>query len=268
MSLYDDFKKYRDQFGLNSLYTDGTTGGVTQNGALFTLEYLICLLGDPNTPDSVKQAEILRLKQVYFLLEKFPGISSRIPNGDEFDSMDNTGAIAAFSGLFDDGNFSKRSYEWGANTRAEGIDQGQSADENNKWYRLAWWVNLCRAPRFFWNNNNPKLFCFPGWHGRSPGHVAFLKMTAGKWVGPFGQFSILVGQFLGCFKNTGDTDARKLPYCNWQYLKNRNFIWKAFYKLWCHILMKQYQNGMQDVYRIYYGDPNHPIHTYSKPFEP
>ena len=267
MNLIDDFKKYRDPHGLNGLYTDGTIGHSTQNGALFTLEYLIILLGS-DLPDSVKQQEIHRLKQVYLMLERFPGVSIRFPGSNEFDSMDNTGAIATFSGLVDDGNFSKRSYEHGANTRAEGIDQSQDKDNSNKYYRLAWWVNLCRKPRFFWNNNTPSLFCFNGWHGRSPGHVAYLKMTAGKWVGPLGQFAILVSQFLGCFQKVGNTDARKLPYCNWQYLKGRNFLWKLAYKLWCFILMKQYKNGMIDVYKIYYGDPNHPIHSYSKPYQP
>jgi len=268
MSLYDDFLKYRDIYGHNGLYTDGVNGQPTQNGALFSLEYLLCLLGDPNTPESIKQAEVMRLKQVYFMLEKFPGISSRVPGGTEFDSMDNTGAIATFSGLYDDGNFSKRSYAHGQNVKCDGISEDQDPAGNHKWYSLANLINLFRGPKNFWNCNEPTKFCLAGWHGRSPGHVAFLKMTAGKWVGPFGQLAILVGQFVGCFKDTGDTDARKLPYCNWQFLKQRNFLWNLFYKLWCHILMRQYKNGMRDVYSIYYGDPNHPIRTYSKPFEP
>lgn len=268
MSLYDDFKKYRDQYGMNQLTSTSGIGDVSQNGALFTLEYMICLMGDPNTPDSVKQAELTRLRQVYLMLEKFPGISSRVPGGTEFDSMDNTGAIAAFSGLYDSGRFSKDSYEHGRNVKCDGIDMEQDPPRNTQYYPLANALNLWRGPKYFWNCNYPTKFCLPGWHGRSPGHIAFLKMTAGKWVGPFGQLAILVGQFLGCFKQTGDTDARKLPYCSWQYLKTRNFVWKGFYKLWCHILMKQYPNGMRDVYSIYYGDPNHPIRSYSKPFEP
>jgi len=263
MDSYLDFQKYRDQYGLNGLNTNGIEGLPTQNGALFTVEYLLCLLADPNVPESIKVSEVERLKLVYNSLELFPGISVRTPTSNEFDSMDNVGAICAFSGLFDNGNFSKRSYEHGSKTRAEGIDDGQDASNNHKYYRLAWVWNLFRAPLFFWNNNNPTLFCFPGWHGRSPGHVAFMKMTAGKWVGPFGQFAILISQFLGCFKDKGDTDARKLPYVNWQYLKTRNFVWRLFYKFWCYILMKQYQDGMRTVYSTYYNDPDHPIRKYS-----
>lgn len=267
MSLYDEFKRFRDKDGLNGLNTDGTDGYSTDNGALFTVEYLICLLGDPNTPDSVKQQELHRIGQVLFLLEKFPGVSIRRPGDDDFDSMDNANALATFSGQWDSGYYSKRSLDHGSNTRARGIDQGQDAANNNKWYRLAWVLNLFRAPRYFWNNNNPDLFCMFGWHGRSPSHVPYLKMTAGEWVGPLGSFYILIGQFVGCFSPTSNTDARKLPYVNWQFLKNRSFIWKLFYKLWCWILMKQYPNGMRDVYSIYYQDQSHPIRVYSKPFE-
>lgn len=265
MSLIDDFKKYRDEFGLNGLYSDGVQGLLTQNGALFTLEYLLCLINDPSIDEATKQSEIDRLKLVYNSLEKFPGITSRLPNGNEFDSIDNVGAIATFSGLFDNGNLSKRIYEHGANTRATGIDQGQAKEDNNKYYWLARLLSLGSSPRFFWNNNNPNLFCFPGWHGRSPGHIAYLKMTAGLPVSLLEQFAILVGQFLGCFNNKNNSDARKLPYINWQFLKNRNMVWYCFYKLWCFILLKQYTDGMRDVYKIYYGDINHPIRTYSKP---
>lgn len=280
---YEDFLKYRDQYGLNGLYTNGTSGESTQNGALFTLEYLICLIGDSDTPEDLKQAEIERLKAVYQSLETFPGVSSRLPNGEEFDSMDNTGAIAAFSGLFDNGRYSKLSYDHGDKTHATGIDMTQDPERNTKYYTTASvvsiihclnpvamfrWIKSGFAPKMFWNNNHPDQFCLAGWHGRSPGHVAFLKMSAGKFVGPLGCLSILVGQFLGCFQDTGNTDARKLPYANWQFLKKRNILWNLAYKLWCKILMKQYPRGMIDVYSIYYGDANHPIRKYSKSYLP
>jgi hypothetical protein len=268
MSLFSDFKKYRDEFGLTGLNTDGTKGFSTQNGALFTLEYLLCLLNDPTTSKRDKENELHRLKQVYLMLEKFPGVSARKPGDSEFDSMDNAGAMLTFSALFDDSNYAERSYDHGNDVMCDGIDETQDVGNNKKWYWLADALNLWRGPKWFWNCSNPNKFCFNGWHGRSPGFKAYLKMTSNRFVGPWGQFCILVGQFLGCFKKTTDTDARKLPYCNWQYLKKRNFIWNLFYKLWCKILMWQYPNGMRDVYSIYFKDPNHPLRIYSKPFEP
>jgi hypothetical protein len=268
MSILDDFKKYRDKFGLNQLDSDGQQGLVTQNGALFTMEYLITLLGNDSIHNYKKRAEIRRLIKVYESLEVFPGVSVRYPNDKEFDSMDNTCAIMTFSALFDNGAYSKRAYEHGSKTRAEGISRDQDAENSNKYYKYAFILNCFRAPRFFWNNNDPKKFCFFGWHGRSPAHIALLKMTAGKFVGPFGLISIVIGQFLGCFADKKDSDARKLSYVNWQYLKTRNIIWKSLYSLWCFILLKQYANGMKDVYKMYYNNnPEHPIITYSKPFE-
>lgn len=289
MSLFDEFKKYRDQYGMNQLSTNGTVGDTSQNGALFSLEYLICLLEDDSVPQHIKDAEVKRLIPVYLSLERFPGVSVRFPGSDEFDSMDNTGAIAAFSGCFDNGGYSKRSHEHSEKTFSKEVHD-RDKDKSLKYLTLARvvtgvmslfsppmmirWIKSGFAVNRFWNNNDPSKYCFRGWHGRSPGHVAFLKLSAGKLIGPLSFLSILVGQFIGPFKETGDTDARKLPYTHWYFLTkcthwSHRWIWRLFYKLWVFILMKQYPEGMKTIYSIYYRDPNHPIRKYSKPhFKP
>jgi hypothetical protein len=282
MSTYSEAQKYKDANGFYQDKTNGQEGKTSQNSALFHLEMLMLILADENIPESVKQEEINKSKAAYLKLENFPGVSARNPGGEEFDSMDNTGAIATFSGLFDEGRFSKLSYDHGNTTHATGIDMTQAAEKNVKFYNIArigtailhCWnpVSLFRfiksglAPKFFWNNNTPNLYCMNGWHGRSPGHPAYLKMTGGGIVGPFGQLAIFVGLFLGCFMDKKESDARKLPYLQWQFLKKRNFFWKAAYKLWCKILMKQYPNGMRDVYSQYFSDETHPLRVSSKPF--
>lgn len=268
MGIIEDFKIYRDKFGLTGLSTNGTQGDTSQNGALFTMEYIIHLINDPNVSNIDKWAELNRLRDVYDSLEVLPGVSVRYPGDKEFESMDNAGAIFTFSGLHDDGRFSERAYKHGKSTRADGIDEIQDADKNKKFYPLAKIMSGFRAPRFFWNNNNPTKFCFQGWHGRSPAYRAFMKLTAGRFVGPWGQFMIFIGQFLGLTTNTGDSDARKLAYVNWQFLKKHNFVWALLYRIWCSILMSQYANGMKDVYGMYYRDPNHPIHKHSVAFLP
>jgi hypothetical protein len=284
MSKLEEFKQYRDKFGMNQLNTSDGVGGITQNGALFTLEYLLCVMNCPDIPDSSKDEEVQRLREVYKSLEIFPGVSVRVPGSDEFDSMDNTGAIATFSGLFDNGRYSKLSYNHGNETHAVGVDMTQWPADSLKYYKMAGWISGLHSlspmglfrwiksgftPKMFWNNNTKNLFCLQGWHGRSPGHIAYLKMTAGKFVGPLGCLAVLIGQFIGCFKDPGDTDARKLPYCNWQFLKKRSFIWNLFYKLWCHVLIKQYgPEGIRAVYSVYYGDKDHPIRKYSRPYAP
>jgi len=44
MSIVDDFKPYRDRYGLSCLDkgSDGY-GNTSQNGALFTMQYLFCV---------------------------------------------------------------------------------------------------------------------------------------------------------------------------------------------------------------------------------
>jgi hypothetical protein len=282
MKIYYELQKYKDRNKFYQDKTNGTEGETSQNSALFNLECLFLILSSEDVSEDIKRIEVNRMKPLYKSLEVYPGVSVRKPGDREFDSMDNTGAIATFSGLFDNGEYSKRSFDHGNNTYAVGIDMGQAVEKNVKFYNIArigtallycWnpvnlyrFIKAGRAPKFFWNNNNPNLYCMNGWHGRSPSHVPYLRMTAGLYVGPFGQLAILVGLFIGCFMDKKESDARKLPYLQWQFLKKRNFFWKAAYKLWCKILMKQYPNGMRDVYSNYFSDPTHPLRTDSKPF--
>lgn len=267
--IYEEFLKFRDKFGMNQLDSDGVQGGVTQNGALFTIEYVLCLMAyadDPEIKAELEQ-EIERLKGVYNSLEPKPGITWRFPGSMEFDSMDNGSGIHAFSALFDDGKMALRKIEHGETTRAEFLDTLQDPKRAFQFYPIAWILSGFKPPRFFWNIEQPTYFCLPGWHGRSPGHMAMMRLCAGRKVGLFGHIAMWVGQFLGCFKPTGDTDARKLPYVDWQVLKNINWFWKLSYKLWCWILIKQYgEEGMRAVYKIYYGFPGHPLPKYSPPY--
>lgn len=265
--IYDDFKKYRDKFGMNGLSTDGTNGSVTQNGALFTLEYLLVLKAYADHPEIKPEyeAEVERLKDVFASLEVRPGVTCRSPGSTEFDSMDNGAANHAFSRLYDGGKLAERKVQYGETTRATFLDTKQDPARAFKFYPIAWILSGFKPPRFFWNIEEPTYFCLPGWHGRSPGHMAQMRLCAGRKIGLFGHAAIWVGQFLGCFKHTGDTDARKLPYVDWQVLKEINWFWRTSYRLWCWILMKQYKRGMQDVYEIYYGK-NHPMAVYSPPY--
>lgn len=283
MSFYEEFLKYRDRYGMNQLNTDGVQGGVTQNGALFTMEYLICLL-EANFDPLDEILEVHRLIQVYRSLEVLPGLTRRTPDSLEGDSMDNTGATAAFSGLFDRG-IAERMKAQGENVVCTGFDEVQDPTRNSKYMTIArivtatqviwrpwlWasWIKSGFKPKFFWNNTLPDKFSIWGWHGRSPGHMGFIDLAATGWTTPFRWVSVLVGQFLGCFADLGNADARKLPYVDWYFLTKgtgwgQRWFWKLAYRVWVHILLKQYPNGMRDVYSMYYGDVNHPIRKYSK----
>jgi len=267
MSLYQDFKKYKDKNGLICLDTDGVKGYTTQNGVLFTMQYLFCLLAS-DEDFKIKLKEIDRIGKVFNKLEIKPGLTIRSSGSPEFDSMDNTCAWLTFSALFDEGKFADRMYEHGQNIRATGIDETQDADKNIKYYPYAKWFNILTFGKVknFWNSQNPDKFCFQGWFGRSPAMLGLLRMTSGKHCNPFLWLSVLVGQFAGAWNDPNDCDARTLSYINWQYLKTRSLFWRLAYKLWCKILLKYYPNGMKDIYNKYYGDKNHPIIKYSRPF--
>lgn len=255
MSILEEFRYYRDLDGLNQL-----SGVRTQNGTLFTTEYILCIKDHPDVSDQEFDNEVTRVSEVFTKCEPKPGLSVRAPGSKEFDSMDNTSAILTFSALFDGGAYGRRMLKHMRKTECSGPDVHYDIDRSKAWFTKAKILSFGKPK--YWNNQYPEEFCFAGWWGRSPGFMGLLKMVAGEWVGPFGQLSVLVGQFLGCFQEKTNTDARKLPYVVWQYLKQRNFIWKTFYKLWCWKLMRDYPRGMKDVYKIYYPEGN-PIREHS-----
>lgn len=285
MSLISDFRKYRDSFGLSCLNTFAGNGVTTQNGALFTLEYMIVMLDDPATPEEDKFVEMSRLARVYESLEFWKGLTERFPGSSEGDSIDNTGAIACASGLLDHTRrFAKEMAAQGRDVVCTGIDETQDPERNKQYYQIArlvtatqvlfrpatWWswIRSGFKPKFFWNNSHePEKFAFWGWHGRSPGHLGLLDLCAYKYTTPFRWLSVLVGQFVGCFADLNNLDARTLPYTTWYFLTNatgwwERWFWILAYRLWVRILLKQYPNGMRDVYARYYNDPEHPIRKY------
>jgi hypothetical protein len=262
MSIYDEFLAYRDDDGLNQLTTKDGKGVPTQNGTLFTVEYLICLVNDPNTENSVKWAEIRRITDVFRKLEKEYGLTQRTSTSKEVGSMDNETALLTFSALFAFGNYAERVFNRGSGENCMGYEQ----ESDKTLYWLCKILNFGHA-KYFWNVTNPDKFSTLSWFGRSPAFMGLLKMTSNKWCNPVLWLSVLAGQFLGCASDPNNTDARTLSYIIWQYLNTRSFVWRSLYKLWCWQLLRVYPNGMQEVYKQYYlQDPNHPIIKYSKKY--
>lgn len=261
--IFEEFKAYRDQFGQNGLRSHNGVGEPTQNGQLFTMEYLICLIEDGTaTLDEINE-EVARLKTVYSQLEVFPGTSLRRPDSPEGNSMDNVGAHLVFDALFMDGGHAKRMLDHGQNTPFKGVDPDQGADGNAKFFALAWLLSGCRVPKNFWNNTKPGWFAGWGWYGRSPGFMATLRWMANGKASVWDKTLVLVSQFLGCLADTGNTDARKLPYVLWYWLSRQGRFWHMAYRVWAWILIKQYgSTGIREVYARYYQDLDHPIRRF------
>lgn len=261
--IIEDFKVFTDSEGLVQL----NPGETSQNGSLFTLEYLIALLADDTSTEEEKKAEINRIGLALRALEKEPGLTVRFKNSTEFESMDNTVAFLTFSGLFDEGRFGQR-LELRGMTRASDYDRTQDEEKNAKSWNfariLAFITSLNPKPYNFWNNQHPDQFCQQGWWGRSPAMLGLIKMVQGKYVNPFLWLGVLIGQFLGCTSPPENTDARKLAYVLWQYLRKRSWFWELAYKVWCKILMSKCPEGMKTVYDIYFKNPDHPLKKYAK----
>lgn len=279
--ILEDFKKYRDKYGLNQLTTNGVEGDVSQNGSLFTMEYLLCLLSYIDNEDgSVNyeifndaEEEIERLKEVYKGLENAPGLSVRAPGSTEFNSMDNDAAMLMFSYAFGNQEYAKRHRDQGLNVQCDGVDETQDPDRNHKFLLLARIVSTLQLagllkPKNFWNNQNPSKFCFFGWYGRSPGHLGWIDICATGKTTWFRSAGLWVGQMLSVFSKQDDLDAWKLPYVSWYYLKHRGWAWSLGYRIWVWRLLKRYPGGLKDVYSKYYQDPNHPLRTYAKAYAP
>jgi len=253
MSTLDDFYSYRDRFGLIQI-TPGEPAVTSDNGALFTVEYFLLL------SDQERRIELPRLKQVMSSLElktENGVVTLRYPGCRYTDSMDNATAMIIFSELFDDSRLSKELYKHGELTAARRIDDAQDQERSFNYYPIAWIINGFKAPRRFYNVR-PNDWSIQSWWGRSPGFMALLKLSALDRVSLFKYFALWVGQFLPLFQPKTETSDKKLTYVVWQWLKTRNWFWSLSYSLWCAMLVKIHPNGMQDVYKIYYGE-SHPL---------
>jgi len=253
MSNLDSFYNYRDKFGLIQI-SPGQPAITSDNGALFTLEYFLLL------NDQEKKIEIERLKIVLRNLEQKTDngiVTLRYPGCPTTDSMDNATALIIFSELFDNSRLSKQLYQHGELTTARRIDDAQDQERSFKYYPIAWLLNSFNAPKRFYNVR-PYDWSIQSWWGRSPGFMALLELSAIDRTSWIRYFALFVGQFLPLFQSKTETSDKKLTYLVWQWLKTRNKFWNLSYKLWCFILIKLYPNGMQDVYKIYYGE-THPL---------
>jgi hypothetical protein len=260
MKIIEDFKPYKDQFGLVGL--NGTNPSDTSdNGALFTLEYLLLL------KEEELAVELPTIKKAYesLLIPTDNGlVTRRFPGCERTDSMDNATGIVVYDALFSDGAISKLLYEHGEKTRARDIDSFQDLERSKKFYPIARALSLFRQPKRFYNVR-PYSWSIQSWWGRSPGFMALLELVATGKTSAFGWLALLAGQFAPIFLDKGQTSGIKLTYVVWQLLKRKSAFWELAYMVWQGLLLKQYPSGMWDVYKIYFGTI-HPLSRYAPKF--
>lgn len=246
MTTTEDFKSYKDRFGLVNL-----GGDTTQNGVLFTTEYAVQLIKS-NAP---VEDELYALLEAVRNCQIQPGLLKRHPETDEYDSMDNTTAALVLSDYLDNGKLAKDIRDHGLYQDIDGYDTTQDTERNKRFYWLAKALGFGTI-RNVWNNSNPNKFCFFSWFGRSPGLMGLIDIAAIGSTTPFRSFSLVVGQLIPTFQDT--EDGWKLSYLVWQVVKDYGFFYRLAYKYWVKRLYKCRPGGMRQVYETYYG-PNHPL---------
>ena len=260
--LTDDFKPYIDEFGLSCIDTKDGKGVTSQNGALFTAEYLIALLQGGKYAGSF--TEVPRLRNVMNSLH-CNGFSYRVPGGKEFDSMDNDIGLMCLGYMLCDNTYAKKHRLAGLNVVCNGV----ASSDDLRYLKLAKVISTLQRiswfkPKNYWNNQDPSKFCLFGWYGRSPGHMGLIDICATGSTTLFRGASLWVAQMLAIFSVKGNTDPWKLSYVSWYHLHDRGAMWRLGYKLWRRQLLKMYPRGMKDVYALYYRNENHPIVKWSK----
>jgi hypothetical protein len=258
---------FTDETGLTTLQP----GQQSQDGVLYSVEHLINGLSQAAFLEDAK-ARAKALVDIFKILTVQPGLQRRSPGSTEYDSMDNTTARLAFEMIIKDLNlgvedlfaegmnsFNSKSNLTEADTSYP--DAGQ-VTESQQTLLLARIIGLGKA-RFCFNVSDPTKFCFYSWFGRSPGLLALKDFAAGGLTTPLRWVGLLVGQMIGMFADPSNTDARTLAYVIWFPLKKRNWFWALMYKIWVWRLMKTYPNGMIDVYKLYYLNPEQPTRLFA-----
>lgn len=255
------FREHRDEHGLNQVRKSSDPYVVSENGVLFTVEYLMkldSLIG--SMEDLVEyMVEARRVAQVFNECDFLPGIMRRSPGAlFNYDSMDNHVARLAFDLRHNDGLFARAMKKHGQEVVCDGPDTSSYAEDNKKFFPIAKIFGLGRV-RNYWNNMHPNLFCFFSWFGRSPGFMGLLDVAATGSSSLFRKFALWVGTVGGSFwSRPDDNDQWKLGLVVWWAMRGRGAIWRLGEWIWKKRLTKFYPRGIVEVYARYYGS-DHPI---------
>lgn len=111
---------------------------------------------------------------------------------------------------------------------------------------------------------NPNHWHWDYFFGRYPTFIPFVKAQASKSVWLW-QFVWCIGFLLSACTSHTETSGKLLAYIQMNGKMNDKFFPKLAIKLWKHIMMNRYPNGMKDIYSIYFADqPNHPFIQYAR----
>lgn len=212
-----DFKSLIGDWGLITSRPGETR---CDNGALFTVEYYLCLKRHKQIlPNDIDDFQNL-LNQLMIQ----PGMTLRQPGYIAIDSPDNLIAFAIATKVFGC-DFAHRILSYGKTT----------------------------FPRYVLNPVNPGKFEAQAWFGRQPGLIGFLKYCSGKWVNPFEWLCLYAGIIITTRKPKEDTSDKMLTQLIVEQLPN-TFIANKIKEYWFNYVKNTYGNLNNLVCIFFPGD--------------
>lgn len=249
------FKEHRDRYGLNQVRRSDDPLVVSENGVLFTVEYLMKLDSLVGSLEDLAEymVEVKRVAEVFEATTWLPGLMRRFPGCIDQDSMDNHVARLSFDLKYNGGAFARDMIRYQKEQRNDGHAGG-----SKWWHLLAKAVGLGRA-RYSYNPVHPNLFHWHGWFGRSPGFIGLVNIAAYGSASLFTRFAFWVGTVVSAlFTKKDDLDSWKLGYVALWGMRGRGLAWRFGEWIWKKRLLKFYPKGIVEVYARYYG-VDHPI---------
>lgn len=218
ISIKDDFKSLIGDWGLINSRPGETR---SDNGALFTTEYYLCL----KRHNQILPEDINSYHNLMAQLISPTGLTYRQPGFLAIDSPDNLIAFAIGSKVFGC-DFAERIIKYGKST----------------------------FPRYLYNNVEPGKFCFQAWMGRQPGLIGFIKYCANKWVNPFEWLCLYVGIYLTMRKPKENTSDKMLTQLIVEQLPD-SFIANRVKNHWNEYIIQTYGN-LNNLVKIFFPDDN------------
>lgn len=259
---------------LGFIHGDADPQGESQNGILYTAEYLLNKYG--NSLSEPKSFELV-VRVLELVRGVSPGITHRKPGDQEYQSQDNIIAHLYLESLLikasgDKTICSPKSAPYLA-TELKFLDDNSHRFKRIKYVDTSYWeaakvkqnkwgyivAKLTGTEQLCVNPHDPQGFCFFSWYGRNPATLALIDLVAQGETTLFRKLALLVS--LQIFENKyEETDSKKLGFLCWHIIANTvgiRGLYKLGFNLWQKRVLKLYPYGLKQIYEVFYRDHNH-----------
>ena len=271
--IVKDYESFMDEYGLVQPDHKDEKRPPSQNGTLFTAQYIVAL-----NHHKALQFEIARLHKLYLSCESLPGLLTRTPAGTlrakEQEGPDNHYAAIYVDMVLHTG-FSKRFLEYGKTAKITkySADNKPSKMEAAKWEKYTkWGYRILKVlglgnPKKVYNAEKPDTFTLDAYFGRFPQMFGLAKMVAGKWLNPIEWCGIAVSLLIAAYSEKNNQDKWTLAHMKILVAEKKSFIMRhTVCRLWRKKFKKHYPEGFGEVLSNYFNRPANglPEHPHAK----